>query len=103
MAKRTRYGNVTLTLEMPIEVAEWFSANGELFGHAARIATAKTQHASATSQQQREEYREKRKTELLDLGRAGYRPPSPEAIITMDERQINAPLQYCNHADTYQS
>ena len=73
MANSKHSGTVTLTLEMPIEVAEWFAANGESIGFQARIAANKARFNSVQAEQKRKENWEKRKTFIHELGREGYR------------------------------
>jgi len=73
MSKSERPGYATLTLEVPIEVAEWLAANGELLAQMASIAAAKAQRQSVAHQCQREASRQARKIELWSMGRNGYR------------------------------
>ncbi|HEY9080020.1 hypothetical protein [Magnetovibrio sp.] len=73
MSERGRPGYITLTLEMPIEVAEWLSTNADRLGQAARIAAAKQERASEEHQRQQVERIRQRDTEHERLGRIGYR------------------------------
>jgi len=73
MSDRARPGHITLTLEMPIEVAEWLASNGEQIGQMARIAATNAQHHSEASKKKREERSQKNIAEFWALGRLGYR------------------------------
>ena len=69
MVKRT----VTLTLEMPIEVAEWIAVHAESIGLKAHYAASKARFASEQQAKDREERFQQRKTEFERLGRSGFR------------------------------
>lgn len=56
MRKDKRKGYVTLSIEMPIEVADWLAANAERLGN-----------------ELRKERSDERREYLIDLGRTGYR------------------------------
>jgi len=73
MSDHPRRGYVSLTIEMPIEVAEWFGANGSKFEQIARIAAAKAHRNSDANKQREHERSEKHKAEFHILGRVGYR------------------------------
>jgi len=73
MSNRTRPGHITLTLEMPIEVADWLSANAERLGNELRIASVKARHTEEQTQKNEQERSNDRRTYLIDLGRTGYR------------------------------
>lgn len=73
MSKRTSPGNVTLTLDMPIEVAEWLAANAERLGHQAHIASTKARRKSEETERKADEYLQQRQDYFANLGRNGYR------------------------------
>jgi len=73
MGKDKRQGYVTLSIEMPIEVADWLAANAERLGTELRIASVKARHTKEQTQKHEQERSNDRRTYLIDLGRTGYR------------------------------
>jgi len=54
MTKRDRPGYATITIDVPIEVAEWLAANGEHLAQIASLAAAKAQRNTEVHKLQRE-------------------------------------------------
>lgn len=73
MSKSERPGYATLTLEVPIEVAEWLATYGEHLAQIAALAANKARFNSEVAKQERKWNSEARQAELHNLGRAGYR------------------------------
>lgn len=73
MTERERPGHVTLTIEVPLEVADWLASSGEQLAQVAALAAAKARRASTAIQLDRQWRLEQRKAELWNLGRIGYR------------------------------
>ncbi|MCR4377319.1 MAG: hypothetical protein NUV50_04415 [Rhodospirillales bacterium] len=73
MFKSERPGYAIITIEVPIEVAEWLAANGEHLAQIASIAVAKIHLNSEATKLQRQWNVEARRVELWKLGRMGYR------------------------------
>jgi len=73
MSKRARDGYVTLTLEIPIEIAEWLGTHGESLGQMARVAVTQARYNSEIDKASREERSKKHQVEFWALGRLGYR------------------------------
>ena len=69
MAKRT----VTLSLELPVEVAEWLAANAESIGYQAHLAATQVRHNSEEAKQQSKKRSRERQNYMVNLGRVGYR------------------------------
>jgi len=73
MSKSERPGYATITLEVPIEVAEWLAESGELLAQTAAIAAAKARRQSVVHQREREATQKARKKQMWSMGRNGYR------------------------------
>ena len=73
MYKSGRPGYVTLTLEVPIAVADWLAVHGDELAKQCAIAVAKAERQSQATKQDRESGLTKRLDELVSLGRSGYR------------------------------
>lgn len=73
MTERARSGNVTLTIEMPVEVAQWFAANAEPLRVQVLTATAKAYLRSETCKKDQAERLQQRENYIQNLGRTGYR------------------------------
>lgn len=73
MSERQRPGYISITIDMPLEVAEWFGANGEKICQLAQTTAAKSYRNSETAKILREEQTRKHQCEFHQLGRLGYR------------------------------
>lgn len=73
MTKRARPGYATLTLEVPIEVAEWLATYGEHLSQIAALAAGKARFNSEDAKEARAFNLKARQAELRTLGRIGYR------------------------------
>lgn len=73
MTKRERPGYATITLEVPIEVAEWLAVSGEHLGQIAALAAARARYNSDAAKEERACNVKARQAELRNLGRVGYR------------------------------
>jgi len=73
MSKSERPGYASISLEVPIEVAEWFVANVDYLARAIAIAAARADLRNTKSVERKQKDREKRETEFYELGRRAYR------------------------------
>lgn len=73
MSKSERRGYATITLEVPIEVAEWFVANADYLARAAAIAAVRAEIRDTKSCEQKQQNAETRQADFVALGRLSYR------------------------------
>ena len=73
MRKDKRKGYVTLSIEMPIEVADWLAANAERLGNELRIASVSARQTEEQTIKHDQDRAKDRREYLIDLGRTGYR------------------------------
>ena len=73
MRKDKRKGYVTLSIEMPIEVADWLAANTERLGNELRIASVSARQTEEQTLKHDQDRAKDRRDYLIDLGRTGYR------------------------------
>ena len=73
MGKDKRQGYVTLSIEMPIEVADWLAANAERLGNELRIASVSARQTEEQTLKHDQDRAKDRRDYLIDLGRTGYR------------------------------